>query len=104
MFANQRPEHKSRWSSKIPVRVQAMVLAGDTLLLAGPPDVAPEDDPYAAFEGRMGAKFWAISVSDGKRLAEYELVSPPVFDGMAAADGRLYLSGKDGSITCFASP
>jgi hypothetical protein len=30
------------------------------------------------------------------------LSSPPVFDGMAAAGGRLYLSLMDGSILCLA--
>ena len=104
LFANGRPDHKKRWSVKIPVRVQAMVLAGNKLLLAGPPDVVPEDDPYAAFEGRRGAKLWVVSVRDGKRLAEYELDSLPVFDGMAAANGRLYVSTKDGSVTCFGGP
>ena len=100
LFADGRPEHKKRWSVKIPVRAQAMVLAGDKLFLVGPPDVVPEDDPYGAFEGRMGAKLWAVSVRDGKRLAEYELDSPPVFDGMAAAEGRLFVSTKGGQVVC----
>ena len=34
----------------------AMVLAGDRLLFAGPPDVIEEDDPYGAFEGRKGGR------------------------------------------------
>ena len=103
MFVDERPAHKNRWSTKIPVRAQAMLLAGDKLFLAGSPDVVPEADPYAAFEGRMGAKLWVVSVSDGKRLAEYDLDNPPVFDGMAAADERLFVSTKGGNVVCLRS-
>ena len=104
LFANRRPEHQSRWSEKVPVRVIAMVLAGDTLFLAGPPDVVPEDDPYAALDGKRGAALWSVSAADGKKLAEHQLDSPPVFDGMAAANGRLYLSTAEGTVVCFDSP
>ena len=34
-------------------------------------------------------------------LGEVRLSSPPTFDGMAAAKGRLYVSTKDGHIECF---
>jgi len=70
--------------------------------MAGPPDVVPEDDPYAAFEGRRGAQLWIISTTDGQKLAEYPLESLPAFDGMIAAQGQLYASMKDGSIICLA--
>ena len=89
-----------KWSKKIPVRAQAMVLARDRLFLAGPPDVVPEDDPMAAFDGRKGAKLWAVNASDGRKLAEYELESLPEFDGLIAADGRLYLATGDGRVIC----
>ena len=54
----------------------------------------------ASFDGRRGAVLWVVSKSDGRKLAEYKLDSPPVFDGMAAAAGQLYLSTLDGSVTC----
>jgi hypothetical protein len=37
------------------------------LFVAGPPDVIPEDDPLAAFEGRKGADLWAVSASTGEK-------------------------------------
>ncbi len=101
LFANDRPNHRSRWSIQVPVRIQAMVVAGETLFVAGTPDVVDPDDPWAAMDGRKGGLLWAVSTTDGKRLAEYKLDSPPVFDGMAAANGRLYISTKDGSVVCF---
>ena len=61
---------KKKWSVHIPVRVRAMVLAGDKLFVAGPPDVVPDDDPAAAFEGRRGAELWAISAKTGEKIAE----------------------------------
>lgn len=89
-----------KWSAQVPVRARAMVLAGHCLFFAGPPDVVPANDPYAAFEGRLGAKLWTVSAKDGKKLAEISLDAVPVFDGMAAANGRLYLATKDGKVLC----
>ena len=79
-----------------------MVLAGDKLFVAGPPDVIPDDDPLAAFEGRKGAELWAISATTGRKLAELpRLKAPPVYDGLIAAGACLYLSTIDGRIHCF---
>jgi len=99
-----------------PLEVRAMVLAGKTLFVAGPPNVVDEKDAFrhpdaarirekleeqaAALEGRKGALLWAVSASDGKRVAEYNLESMPVWDGMAAADGQLYISTGDGRLIC----
>ena len=92
---------KYHWSRQAPLVVRAMVLAGKTLFLAG----TEEADALAAFEGGAqadrGAVLYAVSTADGRKLAEYELDSPPVFDGMAAANGRLYLVSNDGKIICF---
>jgi len=42
----------------------------------------------------------AISASDGTELAQYRLDSSSVFDGMAAAYERLYVSMENGSLLC----
>jgi len=104
------------WSDGAPVQVFAMLLAGKTLFVAGPPDLVDEEqatrslmDPAmqkklaeqkAAFEGRRGAILVAISATEGKQLAAYRLASMPIFDGMAAAHGRLYLTASDGKVLC----
>jgi len=107
-----------RWSQeKPPLLVRAMVLAGKTLFVAGPQDVADElqafyepDDAEnrsalakqdSVLEGRQGALLYAVSASDGRKLAEYKLDSLPVWDGMAAANGRLYIATKSGKVLCF---
>ena len=62
--------------------------------------MANPDEALAAFEGKRGAMLWAVSAADGKRLSEVKLDAMPVWDGMAAAGGRLYLSTRDGSLVC----
>jgi len=96
------------WSRRVPVLARAMVLAKRTLFVSGPPDEVEEipheparTDPLAeALEARRGGRLLAVSTADGKTLVDHELASPPVFDGMAAALGRLYLSTKSGRIVC----
>ncbi len=89
-----------KWQTMIPVRVRAMLLAGDRLVLAGPPDVVDPDDPLAAFEGRAGAVLQVVSAADGTLVSKRSLASPPVFDGLSAAGGRLYMATRDGRLLC----
>jgi hypothetical protein len=107
---------RCQWSRSVPLLVRAMVLAGETLFIAGSPDVVDEEeaflrvgDPkleaqlasqYAATAGERGALLWAVCARDGHKQAEYHLDNLPVFDGMAAAYGRLYIATLDGGITC----
>jgi len=86
------------WTQWLDVRIRAMVKAGDTLFVAGPPDVLDEKDPYAAFEGHKGAQLVAISAENGKKLSQVSLGYPPVFDGMIAARGRLFACLENGSV------
>jgi len=100
LFARDHDARKDRWSKHVPIQVRAMVLAGDKLFIAGPPDEIPDDDPLAAIEGRRGARLCVFSAADGKKLAERTLGVPPVFDGLIAADECLYMCARDGSVTC----
>ena len=54
----------------------------------------------AAWAGRKGGLLWAVSAADGKPIAQHTLASPPAWDGLAAAHGRLYLSTTDGKVIC----
>ena len=80
-----------------------MVAAPKTLVVAGPPDVIDPKDPLGAFEGRKGADLWVVSAVTGEKLGEHKLASPPVFNGMAAAGGRLFVCTTDGRIVCMAA-
>lgn len=89
-----------RWHQWLPIRVQAMALAADTLVVCGPPDVVPENDPMAAFEGRMGSRLWTVSAKDGATLQKHEISQVPVFDGLIAAGGNVYVSTTQGEVLC----
>jgi outer membrane protein assembly factor BamB len=106
------------WSQELPLVVRAMVQAGDTLIIAGPPDILDEEEAAeklgtaeiqaqlaeqdSALMGQRGALLWAVSTEDGAKLGELSLDTPPAWDGMAAAGGRLYMAMTDGSVRCFA--
>ncbi len=90
-----------KWDGRTSVRAQAMVVTDQHLYLAGTPDVVDENDPWAAFDGRKGGVLEVFTKEDGKKLGEYRLESAPAHDGMAAANGRLYLSLKNGSVVCY---
>jgi hypothetical protein len=92
---------RERWSVQIPLTGKAMMLAGDVLFVAGTPVAFPKDDLAKAYEGRMGGVLWAVSAKDGRKLAEYKLDTPPVWDSLAAAHGRLILCTEDGRVRCF---
>jgi hypothetical protein len=40
-------------------------------------------------------------MADGKKLQTLPLEGNPVYDGMSAANGRLYVSTEDGRLMCF---
>lgn len=100
-----------------PIHVQAMCLADKILFAAGVPDVIDEEytfdnpmDPNnlvvfaeqdAAFNDERGGWLRAVLTSDGSTLAEYTLESLPVWDGMVAANGKLYLALRNGKVIRF---
>ena len=95
----KRPKRRQRgtsplWRQHLAIRVTALVRAGDTLFAAGWPDVI---DPKT----RTGGVLAVFATADGRKLAEYKLPSPPVWDGMAVAGGKLYLALTSGDIVSF---
>lgn len=101
LFSDARGGKRGRWSVNLPVRIRAMVGAAKQLFVAGTPDRIPTDDPWAAIEGRLGGQLWVFSKSNGAKLANYVLDAPPVWDGMAAATGRLYFATTAGHVECW---
>ena len=55
----------------------------------------------AAEKRTGGAVLQAINADTGEPLTSFKLTSPPVFDGLIATDGRLYLVTMDGKIVCY---
>jgi hypothetical protein len=88
------------WEQAVGIRVTSLVRAGDTIFAAGPPDVVDPEDPHGAWEGRKGGLLAAFAAADGTPLAEIQLPAPPVWDGMAAIEGRLIISLMNGQVLC----
>ncbi len=94
-----KPFRSFTWKQNVPVRVRAMVLTENAVLLAGSPDIMkPDTDPYAAVQGKLGGKLLVISREDGKTLAELPLEAPPVWDGMAVSGGNVYCALVNGTL------
>jgi outer membrane protein assembly factor BamB len=113
--ANQaRREPSSRaeplWTDPQSLIVRAMALGKDRLAVAGPRDLGEKDpdllafknepEARAAFEGEKGVYLRIVNAADGSTISESELRAMPVFDGLSAANGRLYLSTLDGKVLC----
>jgi hypothetical protein len=98
LFSVKREDGTARWEKRVPLYVRAMLLADRVLFMAGVP-VEARLWPGANEENREGL-LMAVSASDGNVLAEHRLDCPPTFDGMAAANGRLYISLEDGRLVC----
>jgi len=124
LFAVRRGESAPQWTAKLPITARAMLLAGDVLFLAGPASPLHEwaetfavrtesrstESTSTDGAGAQGASaddatgtslLLAVSASDGSVLARRKLPGEPIFDGLAAADGRLYVSLTSGAVACF---
>ena len=74
------------WKTKSSRRARAMLRAGDTLVIAG-------RDTECGFLQMLSAR-------DGDVLSEQPLEASPVWDGLAAAAGRLYGALENGTVVC----
>jgi hypothetical protein len=104
---NRIPTERYTWHTRVPFRVSAMVLTGapaQRLFVAGVPDKVAEDDPLAFIEARRGAKLLVMDAETGKQIAQIQLDAPPIWNGLAAAYGQLYLTDTRGEITCLGAP
>jgi len=81
---------KVRWSVDSPMQASSAIVAGETYFCAG----GKVDDPKKGL-------LVAISRKDGNELGKWPVAGVPVKDGMAAADGHLYVATRDGKIICF---
>ncbi len=105
------PAPKLLWADTESLTVRAMVLAADRVVVAGPPNVGKRDpqvlqftnesEALAAFRGEKGVFLRVVSAADGKKLSEQKLPDMPVFDGISAANGCLFISFKNGTLECW---
>ena len=82
------------WTQSLPLHPRAMLKAGGSLYIAG------AENTEQLVSDVPGGKLLVMSSSDGKQVSEFPLKSPPVFDGMATANNKLFISHKNGKLTC----
>ena len=99
------------WSRDVAVRARALLVAGDKMVLAGPKNVLYGIKPKAieqgrrvirenvdAFIGREDGLLEIVATKDGRTLGTVKLDSPPVYHGLIAADGALFLTTTAGTV------
>lgn len=107
-------EHK--WTCDLPILVRALAKAGDRLFVVGPPDLLDEEAAFtarltpqleeqlqaqdAANRGAAGSVLMTVSARNGEILAEHRLPDLPQWDGLAVANGRLFLTTENGMLLC----
>jgi hypothetical protein len=105
------PELAYTWSNACDLHVRAMAIADDKLLVAGTRDILTTDamtpeliaEQAALLESDKEQVFRIYSKTDGSELSQFKLDAKPVFDGMAVAGGRVFLSTEAGELVCFES-
>jgi len=87
-----------------PIIPSAMLVGKGRLVVAGALDASDQEDPWKHFEGRGGGFLYVIDAKSGKELSRVSIASPPVWNGIAAAGGNIYLSTVEGKVVCFSRP
>ncbi len=100
----------------MPMMARSIVLSDGNLFVAGPEDFVDEKTAsrqlgnvetqeklarqMKAWEGKSGGLLWIVSTRDGQIVSQLKLESPPIFNGMAASKGNLFIVGMDGVVRC----
>ena len=78
-----------------------------TPLRSNPPGFSPTSYTFGVSE--MASSGWPVGTvtgtdpyADGTDTATVFIDEPPIFDGLIAAGGRLFVSFEGGSLPCFA--
>ena len=93
-----------------------MLLSDDKLYILGPQELERQvtvnrlvttdamqstmREQLEALNGNRGSKLLVVNATNGKILSEANMESVYVFDGMAGAYGRVYVSMVDGTLRC----
>ncbi|MGM0488710.1 MAG: PQQ-binding-like beta-propeller repeat protein [Planctomycetota bacterium] len=94
------------WTTDLSIRPRSMVRAGDLLFVGGMP-IDQLGDPYSLAsrdgENEKRGRLHVLSCDDGRTIRRLQMASPPVWDGMAAVQGRLFIPRVDGSVVCLSN-
>jgi hypothetical protein len=98
----ESPKDGFIWTRIIKERPRALLKSDNKLFVATMPIDVPIDKLNAAYKGQLGGNIRVYDSEDGdEEIAKYTLDTPVIWDGFAAAVGRLYFSTEDGVVNCF---
>ena len=108
-----------KWTQDVEIYVRGMVLAGPNLFIVGPPDIIDEEETFqklteqdeqvqtllaaqdAALDGKDGGLLLSVNTDTGQVESRLPIDTLPAWDGLAGANGKLFLSTLDGTVICF---
>jgi len=100
----RRPLAGTSWSVPLSIRPRAMLRAGENLIVGGMESgterAGKAARPGAAAKPPKRGLLLVVSAASGKTLGTVRVESPPVWDGLAAVEGRLVLSLETGAVVC----
>jgi outer membrane protein assembly factor BamB len=82
---------KPGWSKTLPGFANSLLISGESLFVGGTSDSQDSE----------GGVLRACAAKDGSPLSQWSIDSVPVNDGLAAAQGQLYVVSRNGSVYCF---
>jgi hypothetical protein len=106
------------WSIREPaLYARSVIKAGEVIVAAGVPKVldenalheSPDDEKLlaaaveqqTALDGGRGGVMLVVNAATGEVVEQRKVASGPVWDGVAAAGGRLYMATMDGKLVCW---
>jgi outer membrane protein assembly factor BamB len=99
-----------QWEKPCDIQVFAMLLADNYLHVLGARDVLNELDRSNLSKdnaeqdehmlGKHGSVLAVVDPTTGDRVRQYEYDFFPTFDGVSAADGRIYVACQNGTVVC----
>ncbi len=88
------------WSRRVPIRVEALSLAGDAVYVTGPPmsrnGESSPDFVLKSLRGENGGVLMRLSLRDGAAVKICDLPTRPVWEGIAITDHGLFVALRDG--------
>jgi outer membrane protein assembly factor BamB len=79
------------WSKTLSGFANSLLISGESLFVGGTSDSQDSE----------GGVLRSYAANDGSLLSQWSIDSVPVDDGLAAAQGRLYVVSRNGSVYCF---
>jgi hypothetical protein len=85
------------WREKIDMSVRAMLLSKKSIYAAG-----PAAKKIILFDEKDASAYLTVfSKDNGDQISKTKLPAQPVFDGMSAANGKIFIALINGEIVCY---